>query len=682
MVVCPSCRAEYEEASTRFCGRCGSEMPGAPRAAAVALNDPTHDPMIGRVVDGRYRILAKLGQGGMGSVYKVEHLAMGKLAAMKLLHPALTQDAEIGRRFRREAEAVSRLSHPNTVQVFDFGESLGLMYLVMELVKGEDLGQILRRDGPLPFRRARPILMQVCDALSEAHEAGVVHRDLKPENLLIARARDGHDVVKVLDFGLAKLRDSEELNTVTARGSLVGTPFYMSPEQIRGEDLDARSDLYSLGAVMYRLITGDHPFSAPTPVAVLTMHLTDELVLPSDRRPELAIEPAVDEIVRRAMAKRPQDRYGSADELKLALEMADAGAQVSGPRPLPQRRASDHDTTSPGAVPQLRREDLDAYEKQLRRRRWAGAIVLPLALLAAVAAAAVLWEARQPRALDTESEPNNSAAQANLIASERTVRGHIGTRISVEESDRDFFHFHVKRGTHVLRTELTGIPSMDLKLEIFDALGRRIAETDSGGLGEGEVIPNTRLDPGDYYLAVREVWVAGRPAMEDLTSWYTLTGSWHPLEANQESEPDDSPAQAVPLSVDQPMRGYLGRAGDVDYYYLRGEGGGTLSGYLSAVDGVDARIVVLPAGSNAGPPGPLPAGARVFDEGGVGSAESFDGLAWPMGAPGPIIVVERKLEAVPKRAAGSGSPGSSSESPRVPVLGRDIPYSLTVRIKR
>ena len=127
--------------------------------------------------------------------------------------------------------------------------------------------------------------MQVCDALSEAHEAGVVHRDLKPENLLVTRARDGHDVVKVLDFGLAKLRDSEELSQVTARGSLVGTPFYMSPEQIRGEDLDARSDLYSLGAVMYRMLTGEHPFTGTTPVAVLTQHLTEELDPPSQRGP-------------------------------------------------------------------------------------------------------------------------------------------------------------------------------------------------------------------------------------------------------------------------------------------------------------------------------------------------------------------------------------------------------------
>ena len=246
MIVCPSCQAVHEDNETRFCGKCGSDLvrlsaARTGRTAAIAAEEPqSRDRLIGATVDGRYRVIERIGAGGMGAVYKVEHLAMGKLAAMKVLHSSLTQDREVAQRFRREAEAVSKLSSPNTVQVFDFGESGGSSYLVMELVKGEDLGAILRRDGPMPFARLAPMLIQVCDALSEAHEAGIVHRDLKPENLLVSRARDGRDVVKVLDFGLAKLRDSEELNQVTARGSLIGTPFYMSPEQIRADELDAR----------------------------------------------------------------------------------------------------------------------------------------------------------------------------------------------------------------------------------------------------------------------------------------------------------------------------------------------------------------------------------------------------------------------------------------------------------
>jgi len=321
VIECPKCQARYEDDATRFCGKCGTDLSTrrvtARQKRDVAREEPRErvDPLLGRVLDGRYRGLSKIGQGGMGAVYKVEHLAMGKMAAMKVLHASLTQDREVAQRFRREAEAVSRLSSPNTVQVFDFGESGGSMYLVMELCKGEDLGAILRRDGPLAFGRLALMMMQVCDALSEAHELGIIHRDLKPENLLVSRARDGRDLVKVLDFGLAKLRDSEEHNAVTARGSLVGTPFYMSPEQIRAEELDARSDVYAMGALMYRLLTGVHPFSAATPVAVLTAHLTEELMPPSRRRPELRIAPRVETIVMRAMAKRKEERYGSAEEL-------------------------------------------------------------------------------------------------------------------------------------------------------------------------------------------------------------------------------------------------------------------------------------------------------------------------------------------------------------------------------
>ena len=160
---CPACGAEVEDAEVRFCGHCGYDV----RAGTATDPSPTTvgslDPLIGRVVDGRYRVQARIGQGGMGVVYRVEHIAMGKVAAMKMLHPSLSQEAEVVRRFRREAEAVSRLSHPNTVQVFDFGETVGSLYLVMELIRGEDLGALLRRDGAFPWQRLAPILSSTRD---------------------------------------------------------------------------------------------------------------------------------------------------------------------------------------------------------------------------------------------------------------------------------------------------------------------------------------------------------------------------------------------------------------------------------------------------------------------------------------------------------------------------------------
>lgn len=678
MIACPGCKTEYEDSDeTRFCGRCGTDLDGL-RAARGR-----QDPLIGRVVDGRYRVLEKIGAGGMGAVYKVEHLAMGKLAAMKVLHPSLTQDREVAGRFRREAEAVSRLSSANTVQVFDFGESSGSMYLVMELCKGEDLGAILRRDGPIAFVRLAPMMMQVCDALSEAHELGIVHRDLKPENLLISRARDGRDLVKVLDFGLAKLRDQEELNAVTARGSLIGTPFYMSPEQIRAEELDARSDIYSLGALMYRVLTGSHPYQAPTPVAVLTAHLTEELVPPSQRAPRLHISERVDAIVGKAMAKRKEDRFASADELKQALaEAASAPSQRMATPSAELRRASDRPTTrdkadrSPatpvGAAQPLRREDFDRYERGLRVRRWLALSILPLGLVLGVIAFVVFTRVDPDLEIrDVETEPNNTPAQANPIASGRPIKGQIGKRIAVEESDRDFYRFVVEGAEPVvLRAEVSGLPNMELIMEIFDGAGNKIADIDNGDVGDGEVAPNLRIAPGEHYIAVREVWIAGQPATENVSDWYALKASWTPIAPDRESEPDDSVADALPTAIDQPMHGYLSRADDVDYYYLRGEGGGTISGEVSGVAGADFRVVVLPAGSTFGPPGALPAGARLFDAGGMGAGETFDGIAWPSGTASPIIVVQRKLD--------NRKPGADN---RHHTLGIDVEYTLTARLK-
>jgi len=682
MIVCPSCQTTYDDNDTRFCGRCGSDL-GRLSAARTARNptipDEPRDRLIGATVDGRYRVIARIGAGGMGAVYKVEHLAMGKLAAMKVLHPSLTQDREVAQRFRREAEAVSKLSSPNTVQVFDFGESGGSMYLVMELVKGEDLGAILRRDGPMPFVRLAPMLIQVCDALSEAHEAGIVHRDLKPENLLVSRARDGRDVVKVLDFGLAKLRDSEELNQVTARGSLIGTPFYMSPEQIRAEELDARSDIYSLGALMYRMLTGVHPFTAPTPVAVLTQHLTDELVPPTRRAPELHIASRVEAIVMRAMRKRADERYASADELKAAIaEAAAAPSQKLSTISQELRRASDKSdpsvATPVGAAQPLRREDFDKYERGLKRRRWLGLSIVPIALGLAAGAAVMFTRDAGQRVRDYEVEPNNTAATANTIASGRAIKGQIGKRIGVEESDRDFYRFAVSGNeAEVLRVELGGLPNMELMLEVFDGTGKKIAEADNGGLGEGEIIPNLKVEPGEHYIAVREVWTAGRPATENVSDWYALTATWTAIAPAHEVEPDDVASAALPVGVGEPMRGMLGRVDDVDYYYVRGAGGGTLAGEVTGVPGVDLRVVVLPAGATMGPPGPLPAGAKVFDAGGVGAGEKLDGVSWAAGAPGPLVVVERKLP----RVGGLEDPSGARRT----ATGLDAEYVLSLRLK-
>jgi hypothetical protein len=426
-------------------------------------------------------------------------------------------------------------------------------------------------------------------------------------------------------------------------------------------------------------------------VAVLTQHLTEELVPPSKRKPELHISPRVEAIVVKAMAKRREERFASADELKHALaEAASAPSQRISTVSSELRRASDRPdstdrgdssvATPIGAAQPLRREDFDAYERGLKRRRWMALSIVPVGLVVVVAAFVVFARVNpQERVRENEVEPNNTPATANSLASGRPIRGQVGKRIAPEESDRDYYRFAVEGSEPVvLRAELSGLPNMELILEVFDAAGKKVAESDNGGVGDGELIPNLKLAPGEHYIAVREVWTAGRPAMENVSDWYTLTATWKPLEAGHETEPDDQVGAALPVNPGEPMRGYLGRVDDVDYYVVRGHGakpGGTLAGEVTGVPGADVRLVVLPGGaaigspigSITGPPGPLPPGAKVFDAGGPGAGEKFDGVSWPAGAPAPLVVVERKL---PRR-----------EADRRSTVGLDTEYTLSLRLK-
>jgi eukaryotic-like serine/threonine-protein kinase len=306
---CPRCRTSFDQPS-RFCRECGADMAGArepaadaagsataPAAAAQGADDSapildrrltdSNQTWLGKIVDGRYRVLEVIGRGGMGVVYRVEHLRMGKIAAMKVLHRDLAQDPDVVVRFEHEAAAISKLHHPHTVQVFDFGTAQGALYLIMEYVRGRDLARIIERDGPLPWARAAPLLAQICGALSEAHELGIVHRDLKPENVLITRSTAGRDYAKVLDFGLAKLDQRNAPKRETERQAIVGTPYFMAPEQIRGDEVGPQADVYSLGCVMYECLVGDPPFADRQGMQILWAHLQDEPPDPCEKRPEV-----------------------------------------------------------------------------------------------------------------------------------------------------------------------------------------------------------------------------------------------------------------------------------------------------------------------------------------------------------------------------------------------------------
>ena len=310
--ICPTCSVEYP-ANERFCPRDGTAL----RAQGAAGAD-----LVGSIVAERYHIIRKLGEGGMGTVYLAEHVKMGRKSAVKVMNPGMGQDADAISRFNREASNASRINHPHVAGIYDFGETPdGLIYLAMEYVEGESLTSIVRAQGALPAMRAAEITRQAAEGLSVAHEMGIVHRDLKPDNIMLAKNRDGTDCVKVVDFGIAKAA-SNEAQKVTRTGMVVGTPEYMSPEQLAGDPLDGRSDVYSLALVSFHMLTGSLPFPSETAQEAMIMRLTDRPRTLAEMKPDVAWTPEVQLVMDRALARDAKARYQSAAEFGLAMHAA------------------------------------------------------------------------------------------------------------------------------------------------------------------------------------------------------------------------------------------------------------------------------------------------------------------------------------------------------------------------
>jgi serine/threonine-protein kinase len=316
MKKCPRCGEEYEDDSVLFCRNDGQRLDRPSEGGAEQ-----GDPLIGRVLAGRYRLMAKLGQGGMGAVYRGEHVKMNRLTAIKILAPELANNAEFVARFQREAEMASHINHPNAVIIYDFGEAEdGIVYLAMEFLEGRPLSSIIKRDGPLPLPRVARIIRQAAEALNAAHQLGIVHRDFKPDNVIICQ-RTGQEVVKVLDFGIAKqIRVDPKHEALTQTGFVLGTPQYMSPEQVLGEQLDARSDLYSLALVAYEMLTCALPFEGASPQSQMVKRLLEPPKPLRLVRPQLAIPPAVEQTIMRALARYPHQRHPSTLEFAFELE--------------------------------------------------------------------------------------------------------------------------------------------------------------------------------------------------------------------------------------------------------------------------------------------------------------------------------------------------------------------------
>ncbi|HEU5244879.1 MAG TPA: Stk1 family PASTA domain-containing Ser/Thr kinase, partial [Gaiellaceae bacterium] len=277
------------------------------------------DSLIDTLFDGRYRIQRKLGAGGMADVYLAEDQELGRRVAIKILNSRHGNDDQFIERFRREAKNAAALNHPNIVSIYDRGEAEDTYYIAMEFLDGRTLKELIVSRGAAPINVAVEYARQILSALRFAHRHGIVHRDIKPHNVLV----DGEGRVKVTDFGIARAGTSQ----MTETGSIVGTAQYLSPEQARGGEVDPRSDLYSLGVVLYELLTGKTPFDGETPVEIAMKHLSTAPKPPSKLRPE--IPPELDMVVLRALAKNPDDRYQSADEMEADLERVARGATVS-----------------------------------------------------------------------------------------------------------------------------------------------------------------------------------------------------------------------------------------------------------------------------------------------------------------------------------------------------------------
>jgi eukaryotic-like serine/threonine-protein kinase len=373
MPRCPHCATELEDGA-RFCGACGQPVdlapparpapapaPGQPAAAArapgvvvgaldatmlaqspkvvvapsgsgadalpaAALRPPAHsvENLIGRTLNHRYLVEDKIGEGGFGAVFRGKQIATGREVALKILHPQNVADQTIVARFRREAEACSKLRDPHTVTTYDFDETEdGILYLAMELLRGRSLHQLQKSEGPLPPARVLNILDQVAQSLGEAHQNGIVHRDMKPENVFI-ETRGGEDHVKVLDFGIAKMMSGDkEVQALTAVGQTLGTLEFMSPEQLRGQKLDGRSDIYALGMMSYEMLAGGLPFKGvKSPIEIINFHMKQPAPAPSKLREDLQIPAAVDEVILKMVAKNREDRFANTVALRAQIARA------------------------------------------------------------------------------------------------------------------------------------------------------------------------------------------------------------------------------------------------------------------------------------------------------------------------------------------------------------------------
>ncbi len=328
MKICPRCHAKFED-SANVCNQDGAKLEIIPEQDTKIFDD-----LVGKVLAGRFKILSKIGQGGMGAVYKAEQIRMGRVCAIKVIPHEMAKDRDAIERFDREAKMSALINDQHAVTVYDFGETEdGMYFLAMEFVEGETLSNLMRREGILPLFRVIPIVQQSCQALYAAHLQAIVHRDLKPDNIMISK-KDGRDFVKILDFGIAKISSDERRNDLTRAGLVVGTPLYMSPEQLSGEKLDPRSDIYSFALIVYQMLSGGLPFNGDNAQALMIKRLTDDPLPIRAVNPNVVVPPNVEAVLLAALARDPNRRTSSIKVFSDQFIQAANAARVSSTPPI------------------------------------------------------------------------------------------------------------------------------------------------------------------------------------------------------------------------------------------------------------------------------------------------------------------------------------------------------------
>jgi serine/threonine-protein kinase len=417
--VCPQCRIELGP-DQEVCPDDGTPLVSSVPAAV--------DPLVGQILADRYRVIRTLGEGGMGRVYLAEHVRMGRMSAVKVMSPSLAPTPEAISRFNREAANASRINHPNVAAIYDFGETQdGTMYLAMEYVEGQTLSGILRSDGPLAPARAAELTGQIAEGLSAAHHLGIVHRDLKPDNILVTRRPDGSELAKIVDFGIAKTTQTND-QTVTSLGVAIGTPEFMSPEQIAGDTLDARTDLYSLALVLFNMLTGTLPHDMMTSKQSLVNRLTQRPRTLAEVRPNAAWSPRLQKTLDRALAPDADDRYSNVGDFARDVRGA-VGMPIIGNRAASAIGAITRAMTPLGvaAVPATSASASGSRTVELPGRRRGGLIAIALLVLVGGGTALAL---RPPAGLRALVAPTSRVA-ANATQRDTAERAADSTTAAV-----------------------------------------------------------------------------------------------------------------------------------------------------------------------------------------------------------------------------------------------------------